>query len=431
MQDRRYSSPLVYFFLVLPWGISGGFVAVTLPFVLAGRGWSVAAIGALVAIGASSNLWRFAWSPLVDLTLSTRKWYLLGIVSASASVAMFAAIPPREGWFFTTLVFFSQLASTIIVLPVAGMIAHTVRETDQGRASGWYQAGNLGGAGIGGGIGVWLAAHSTYALSCTVLALIMLTCAVAVCFVPDVHTIPGERVSVRLKAFGRDFFALIRSRRALFVVALVSSPIGVGAVVWSAVASDWRASADTVALVTGTLGGVVGAVGCVVGGWLCDRIGRFKVYFGSGVLLVVTGILMAAVPHTPNAYCAGVLTYALMTGASFGAFTALVLFTVGKGAASGKYAILASLGNLPVVYMTALDGWAHDYWNASGMLYSEAILAAFVIVLGLIGLHVILGSDLSYVENPGTSTNFTRFDWSQCHLPSSCNTSPSQTTVPL
>ncbi len=81
---------------------------------------------------------------------------------------------------------------------------------------------------------------------------------------------------------------------------------------WSAVVSDWQASPATVALVTGTLAGIVSAVGCVIGGWLCDHVGRFSVFFGSGSLLVGLAAMMAAAPHTPTAYRAGVLLYALL-----------------------------------------------------------------------------------------------------------------------
>jgi len=394
IHDGHPSPPLVYFFLVLPWGISGGFLIVTLPFVLSELEWSVGAIATLVAIGSSSNLWRFAWSPVVDLTLSTRTWYLLGLVSAATAIGALGVIPPREGWLFTGLVFFSQVAGTLIVLPIAGMIAHTVRDTAKGRASGWYQAGNLGGVGIGGGMGVWLVTHSTYTLAYTILALTMLVSAISLCWVPNVRAIRGESIVVRLKALGRDFKMLIRSRSTLLVIALVASPIGVGGAsqLWSAIASDWKASPNTVAFVTGTLAGVLSAVGSVIGGWLCDRVGRFSIFFGSGVLLVGAAVVIAIVPHTPNAYCVGVLTYALLMGASYGAFTAIVLFAVGKGAASGKYAIAASLGNLPVVYMTALNGWAYEYWNASGMLYFEATITILAIGLGLIGLHLVRGT---------------------------------------
>ncbi len=388
-------SPLLSYisslYFILPWGIGTGFLAVTLPFVLTKLGWSVAAIATLVAIGSSSNLWRFVWSPAVDLTLSTRTWYLVGLIPAAIAIGTLGAVPLRGGWIFTGLVFFSQVAGTIIILPVAGMIAHTVRDAAQGRASGWYQAGNLGGTGIGGGLGVWLVTHSSYTLACVILSVIMLACGLALRWVPNVHPIQGERIGTRVRALGRDFKVLIRSRKTLFVLLLVSSPIGIGAAsfLWSAIAPEWQVSADTVALVTGTLAGVLSAVGCVVGGWLCDRVGRYWVFFGGGALLALTAVVMAVVPHTPNAYRMGVLVYAFLMGGPYGAFTAIVLSAIGKGAASGKYAIIASLGNLPVVYMTALDGWAHDYWNASGMLYFEAIVAIPAIALGLLGLHLI------------------------------------------
>ena len=391
MHEVRFSPPFAYFFLLLPAGISTGFLTVTLPFELSRQGWSVTAIAALVAIGVSSSIWRFALSPVVDLTLSTRTWYLLGLISATMTIGVFGVVPLREGWFFTGLVFLSQIAATIAIFPVPGMIAHTVDESAQGRASGWYQAGSLSGAGIGGGIGVWLATHGTFALACAVLALTMLPCALALRWVPNVQPIPGDCIGVRLRALGRDFRTLICSRRTLFVVAIVVSPIGIGAAsyLWSAIASDWHVSADTVAFVTGTLAGVASAVGCVIGGWLCDRVGRFRVFFGAGTLLALMAVLIAAIPHTPNAYRIGVLIYALLMGTSYGAFTAIVLFAIGKGAASGKYAIISSLGNLPVVYMTALNGWAYDHWNASGMLYFEAIIAIPAIALGLVGLRLI------------------------------------------
>lgn len=391
MSEVERSSPaFTYFFLILPFGISNGFLGVTLPFVLSEEGWSVAAIAALVAIGGSSNLWRFAWSPIVDLTLSTRTWYILGLLAAATGMASFAVMPRQEGWAFTGLVFFSQVAATIVILPVAGMIAHTVPENAKGRASGWYQAGNLGGGGIGGGIGVWMASQGVYPMACLALAIAMLACALSLRWVPNVRALPGSRISERLWALGQDFRALICSRNTLLVVLILASPIGVGAAgfLWSAVASEWQASPNTVALVTGTLAGITSAIGCVAGGWLCDRVGRFRVFFSSGALLAGMAVIIAAAPHTPNAYRIGVLTYAFIMGVAYGAFTAIVLATVGKGAASGKYAILASIGNLPVVYMTALNGWAHDQWDASGMLYLEAGITMAAVALGVIGVRL-------------------------------------------
>ena len=161
MRDRESTHPFVFFFLVLPYGISSGFVSITLPFILTRVGFSVALAASIVAIGVSANLWRFLWGPVADLTLTARRWYLLGLGTSAATLVILALLPLHQNAVpvLMTVVFISQVAGTLIVLPVGGLMAHTVAESAKGRAAGWYQAGNLGGNGIGGGVGVWLASH--------------------------------------------------------------------------------------------------------------------------------------------------------------------------------------------------------------------------------------------------------------------------------
>src|SRR2546423_10193795 len=157
MRDRESTHPFVFFFLVLPYGISSGFVSITLRFVLTRLGFSVALATSIVAIGVSSNLWRFLWGPVADLTLTARRWYLLGLGMSAATLSLLAFLPLLQNGvaILMALVFVSQVAGTLIVLPVGGLMAHTVAENAKGRAAGWYQAGNLGGNGIGGGGGGW------------------------------------------------------------------------------------------------------------------------------------------------------------------------------------------------------------------------------------------------------------------------------------
>lgn len=59
MRDKESPAPITFFFVVLPFGISNGFLGVTLPFVLTQAGFSVAAAGAIVALGLSANLFCF------------------------------------------------------------------------------------------------------------------------------------------------------------------------------------------------------------------------------------------------------------------------------------------------------------------------------------------------------------------------------------
>ena len=85
-----------------------------------------------------------------------------------------AVVPLHPGVLLTSLVFLSQAAVTVSLIPVGGTIAHTVAEERKGSASGWYQAGSLAGMGVGGGAGVWLVTHSTVATSGAALAGAML-----------------------------------------------------------------------------------------------------------------------------------------------------------------------------------------------------------------------------------------------------------------
>jgi MFS transporter, PAT family, beta-lactamase induction signal transducer AmpG len=393
MRNRESTAPLTFFFLVLPYGISSGFVSITLPFILTRAGFSVAMAASIVAIGVSANLWRFLWGPVADLTLTARRWYLIGLATAAGTLLILGFIPLRQSevGILMAVVFVSQVAGTLIVLPVGGLMAHTVVEEAKGRAAGWYQAGNLGGTGLGGGAGVWLASHFSKEAAGGVLAIAMLAAVAAIYFASDVRIVATESIGERMRLLGRDILDMARSAIPLFTILLVASPIGAGAMnnLWSAVASDWNAQPDRVALVTGILNGVISAVGCVAGGWIADRAGRWWAYFGSGAALAVVAVVMALAPRTPQTYAVGILIYALFLGMGYAAFSALVLFAIGRGAASTKYATLSSLGNIPVVYMTALNGWVHDRFGTIWMLAAEALSALVCIALALFVLHAI------------------------------------------
>ena len=220
-----------------------------------------------------------------------------------------------------------------------------------------------------------------------------LGCGAALHFVPDVRSITGESVGRRLRGMGQDLRDLVRSPIALFTMVLIISAAGAGAAgnLWSAVAKDWHATDDTVALVTGVLSGVVSIVGCIIGGWTADRVGRWWAYLGSATIMALVAVAMALAPRTPAAYGTGVLLYMFSLGLTNAAWSAVVLFAIGRGAAATKYALLSSLGNLPVVYMTAFDGWVHDRSGAGAMLNAEAALGLACVGLALLALWRIKG----------------------------------------
>ena len=175
MEQQQFTKPFYIFFLMMPSGISQGFVTVALPFLLTKNGFPVALTAGIVAIGLSANLWRFLWGPVVDITLSSRKWFVIGIVSTIVTLLLICFIPLtiKGTAFLSLIVFISQVATTITLLPINSIIAKSIRENKKGEASGWYQAGSLAGMGFGGGAGLWLATH--FSLITSGLALCILS----------------------------------------------------------------------------------------------------------------------------------------------------------------------------------------------------------------------------------------------------------------
>ena len=93
MNQQSFTKPFYIFFLVLPYGISIGFITVTLPFVLTNKGFSVAEVAGIVSLGLSANIWRFFWGPLADLTLSLKKWYWIGVTACVSTLLLLCFIP--------------------------------------------------------------------------------------------------------------------------------------------------------------------------------------------------------------------------------------------------------------------------------------------------------------------------------------------------
>ena len=65
----------------------------------------------------------------------------------------------------------------------------------------------------------------------------------------------------------------------------------------------------------------------------------------------------------------------MLRGVAYAAFTALVLDVLGKRrhAAGTAYSLLVASGNLPITYMTWLDGVGYKYSGARGLMGVDAL----------------------------------------------------------
>ena len=374
-------------FLIVPFGAMGGYLSVAIGYQLTQAGVSVEEVAALVAFSYIPQTWKFLWAPVADTTLSRKRWYVLAGLVSAVGIFVTGAVPADERSLplLYAAVLVSNVAVTFLAMASESLMIYNTPPELHGRAGGWFQAGNLGGNGLGGGAGLWLAqtlpepwmAGAALALACAL-------CGAALWFVPEPPPMArAGHYGRMLVAVLKDLWQVARARAGILALLICFLPIGSGAAsnLWAAVADDWHASANTVALATGVFSGIVSALGCLVGGYGSDRIDRKTAYVLYGLLMAMCTVAMAIAPRTEAMYVVFTLMYAFIQGLTYAGFTAVVLETIGLGAAATKFNVYASLSNMPIAYMTLVDGWAHTRWGAGGLLNVEAAIGVLGIVV--------------------------------------------------
>ncbi len=378
--EKKSVHPSVFMFLYLPFGVLSGYVSVTLGFLLTAAGIPLVEVAPIISITFIPNILKFIWAPLIDTTLTVKKWYLITNIVTAIGIITIGILPFKLGYLtiITVVVLFTSFANSFIAMATESLVAHDIPENLKGRAGGWLQAGNLGGLGIGGGAGLWLAEKISPLAGGVIIAAACLLCSFGLILLNEPPAFLKEKSYLKtLRNLNKDLWVLLKSRMGFLALVLCFLPIGSGAAsnLWSSISKDWGASANTVALAVGVVGGVLSAIGCLIGGWICDLIDRKKAYILFGLVQALCALAMALSPKTQLMFIIWTSLYAISTGLTYAGFSAFVLEAIGHGAAATKYNVFASLSNAPIYYMIFIDEWSHVKWGAFGMLLAETIMA--------------------------------------------------------
>lgn len=374
----KENPPWLFGILSMPYGGVNAITTLLIPFLLRRRGVPVNQIADVVAVALIPIAWYFLWSPIVDLGMLRRHWILLAATVSGLACAAAIAWPPASLTALTALLFAAN-AISMLLSSACGAVLTAIHPAVRGAASGWYQAGNLGGGALGGGATIWLAGFiGPKALAALCVALVVLPALAALWLYEEpAH---GLKAGALFRALARDLWDVLKARRTWAGLAFFLSPVGANALtnLVSSIGPDYHASAGEVAAVSGVLGGLVSALGCLAGGWICDRMSRMKAYTLAGLLSAAFAAWMALGSKTPLTYFGGYAGYALGTGFAFAAFTALELEVLGKRphAAGAAYSLLGASGNVPIVWMTSVDGLAYRHGGVKGLMAADGLANA-------------------------------------------------------
>jgi PAT family beta-lactamase induction signal transducer AmpG len=373
--------PALFMVLYLPFGATAGFLATTLESYYSRAGVSTAIMGGVISLALAPHVFKVLWAPIVDTTLNTKAWYVMAVLAICAGVtgASFLPVRPDSLPTLTVLAVLASLAATFAGMACESLMAHATLPERRGAAGGWSQAGNVGGAGLGGAAGLALSDYfHSLPIAGALMAAIFIACVAALLLAPASTQHPRHDSYLQtLKVVVADCWSVCRARRGALALLLFVLPMGTGgaATIFASIAKDWNASPMMLAKTAG-IAGLCTALAAVAAGQILDRVDRKAAYLAFGIFEGLIAAGMAISPREPIWFVLFASAYGASLGLVYAGFAAVTLESIGAGAAATKYNLFASVSNVPVAIMPAVDGWAVTHWSAGAMLWLELAIAA-------------------------------------------------------
>ncbi len=377
---RRQLPPWAMGLAVAPLGFYFGFVSTAMPILLAAKGVSVGKIAEVSAVGFSPSFWAFLLCPILDVRFSKRT-YALFFAGAAAICLGVSTLLTGNLVAFTAVVTAGCTAAVIFGNALGGWMPDVIEDKHYSQVGGTYNIANLGAAGLFATLTIVLVRTLPSPLAAFLLAMTMLAPTVMLFFIP----VPAKAKRGMEEMFGSFFGDLYRvCKRPGCILGLICflSPTACFALtnLFSGMGDEFHTPEKWVTALNGPGVAIVCSLGCLAGIWICSWFLRRTVYIVAGFGGASAALALIWAPHTLAFFAAGVLVYNFFQGINYTALTALEFEIVGPGnpLASTQIALLTAASNLPISYMTAIDGHFHTIHGLSGMLAVDGVSSVVV-----------------------------------------------------
>jgi MFS transporter, PAT family, beta-lactamase induction signal transducer AmpG len=373
--------PWLFSLLIAPYAILAyGIISGVLSYLLRRQGVGIGRTSGIISLLILPQAIYFLWSPITDFWVRRRTWLMVGAVASALTLA--AAFHGRrlDTPSAVALMFLSACFGQLIVSSCGGMMGTLRNEVTRRKASSVYQAAAL----AFGALGVFILARLAErmgmgALGWVAAALIALP-AFAALASPEQVQEKDQSIKQTFACIWQEFQSTFLRWRAVPYTLLMLFPMASGALIGllPGIAQDYHVSGRQMAWMNGLAGALLTASGSLAATLIPARIRASVAYLSVCLLNQALLVILWLGPLSPSTYFIGATLYLFTIGTCYAMFTAVVLEFLGQSGKSGcsRYSIINSLGNVPVVYMTALDGRGGKLWGARGLAGTDAVVGA-------------------------------------------------------
>lgn len=390
--------PWIYGLLIAPSAVvaNGVIQGGVLGYLLSQQGVGPGTQSHVIGLLALPTSLYFLWSPITDFFIRRRTWLLLG--GLLAAVLMGLGFHQKSLSSATTLALMlaSACCAQLVVSSSGGMMGAMRSERARRVGGSFLQAGSMGLGALSVSILLWLSPRVSRDVLALAAAALIGVPVLAVAFAPAQPEITGASLRETMGRIWHEFKTTFLRWQAVPYTLCMLFPIATGAAVGllTGAAKSYGVSGDSVAWINGLVGGLLMAAGSFMASLFPARFRAPVVYMIVALVNVAAMSILWLGPLRPLIYYAGVTAYLFTLGSGYAMFTAVVLEFLGSSgkSGSGRYSIINSLGNVPVLYMLQLDGWGGERWGVRGIAGVEC-------VIGGIGAGLLLAYFLTWGRN--------------------------------
>jgi hypothetical protein len=381
-----HDRPWLFAFLITPEAvISLGLASGAITYLLRDEGVNPARAASIASLILLPHAIYFLWGPLTDFWIRRRTWLLLAAVAAAIALVAAFHQPHLASPLAVALLFLSACFGVFVAAACGGIMGTLKSELSRRRAGSFYQVGSLAFSAIAVFVLVtWSGRISLSSLGWIVAAMIVLP-ALAALAAPHQSMIREHDAHQTAARIWHEFKSTFLRWEAIPYTLLVGCPCCSGAMIGllTQLARDYHVTGHQVAWINGVVGALLTSAGALAASLIPIRVRASVAFLLAGLVNAATLAIFALGPLRPAVYFTGTVLFLFTIGAGYALFTGVALEFLGGSGKSGssRYAIINSIGNLPVAYMTYLDGRGYAKWGPRAMPAVDAVITATVCLI--------------------------------------------------
>ena len=358
-------------------GLTSGFVIVTLPEILAAQGVPGGHIAAITSIMVSPSFWAFLIAPMLDVRFSRRSYAItFGLIAAIATALV--VMHHHNLTAVAVVMTGGYLAASLYQGAVGGWTGSLISREQASTLGIWFTVSNTGASGLIILFAASIIRHLNPAVAASIIVVVLLLPLLLFFFIPA----PGPDRALTRETFGRfwhEVTLLLRKPEVLIALALFAFPCASFALtnVLGGIGHDFSASERTVSLLAGSGAVIAGIVGSFLLKPFSRRFALRPLYLGIGIAGASFTFSLLLLPRAPLIFGLAICGENIFQAIAFSCSNAITFDVIGPDnpLAATLFTVLVSATNLPITYMTLVDGWGYNHLGVTGSFLTDASIS--------------------------------------------------------